>query len=232
MSGDGRMEQARTGDKPQMRACEVTTMRSSIRVLSVLAGGAILVSACGSAAPATSATAAPVTAAPVTAAAATAAPATPAPGLVLAHKAGEVHKLQPKRLESVLEIDMGDHFFANVEGVKNPTFALATGKTVGIHLHNEGAVLHEIMIGRNLNAKKDDYEQNLTELVASDVFFYYGSSRAEIGGAKYGEIEMDVGMRDGWIRINIPANLKGEWEIGCFAEDHYDKGMHAKLIFQ
>ena len=213
-------------------------MRSSIaaRASVFLAGGAILVSACGSA-PATSATAAPATAAPATAApagAATLPPATPATGLVIAHKAGETHKLQPKRLESVVEIDMGDHYFANVQQEKNPTFTLPTGKTIGIHIHNEGAELHELMIGRTVVMKEGEhgYEQNLTELVSSDVFFYYGDVKAEIGGATYGEIEMDEGVRDLWIRINVPANLKGEWELGCFAPEHYDKGMHAKLIFQ
>ncbi len=214
-------------DHPQMRACEVSTMHSSIRVLAVLAGGAILVSACGSA-PATSATPAPATPAP---AAATAAPVTPGPGLVLAHKAGDPHKLQPKRLESVLEINMFDHYFANVQGVKNPTFTLPTGKTIGIHIHNEGAVTHEIVIGRTLK-QGGDYETTLTELVPSDVFFYYGEVKAEIGGATYGEVEVEQGIRDVWIRINVPAKFKGEWEIGCFTPEHYEKGMHTKLIFE
>lgn len=203
------------------------------RVSVLLAGGAILVSACGGSAPAANAPTTAATAAPTAAATAapTAAPATPAPGQVIAHKAGVVHTLMPKNLEQVLEIDMGDHYFGNAQGQKNPTFTLPAGKIVGIHLHNEGAVLHEIAIGRTL--KKDgDYEQTLTELVTSDLFFYYGTARAEIGGATYGEIEVDTGMRDIWIRINVPANLKGEWEIGCFVPEHYDKGMHAKIIFQ
>lgn len=198
----------------------------------ILAAGAILVSACGSAPAATAPTAA-ATAAPTAAATAapTAAPATPAPGQVIAHKAGVIHTLMPKNIESVVEIDMGDHYFGNTQGQKNPTFTLPAGKTVGLHLHNEGTVLHEIVIGRT--AKKDgDYEQTLTELITSDVFFYYGTARAEIGGATYGEIEVDKDMRDIWIRLNVPANLKGEWEIGCFVPEHYDKGMHAKLIFQ
>jgi len=207
-------------------------MHSHIRArcLVLLAGGAILVSACGGSAPAVTApTAAPVTAAPATAA--TAAPASPAAGQIVAHKAGAPHALQPKNITQVLEIDMGDHYFGNAQGQKNPTFTLPAGKIVGLHLHNEGAVLHEIVIGRTL--KKDgDYEQNLTELVTSDVFFYYGTARAEIGGATYGEIEVDKDMRDVWIRLTVPANLKGEWEIGCFVPDHYEKGMHAKIVFE
>lgn len=209
-------------------------MHSHIRARAsvILAGGAILVSACGSAPAATAPTAA-ATAAPTVAATAapTAAPATPAPGQVIAHKAGVVHTLMPKNITSVIEIDMGDHYFGNAQGLKNPTFTLPAGKIVGIHIHNEGTVLHEIVIGRTV--KKDgDYEQTLTELIPSDIFFYYGTARAEIGGATYGEVEVDKDMRDVWIRLNVPENLKGEWELGCFVPEHYDKGMHAKIIFQ
>lgn len=208
------------------------------RALVILVGGAILVSACGSgsapaAAPTVVATAPPVaaaTAAPTVAP--TVAPATPAPGQVIAHKAGAAHKLQPKRLEAVFEIDMGEMYFANVQGQKNPTFTFPTGKTIGIHLHNEGTEMHEFVIGRKLNASGDDYEETLTKLVESDVFFYYGEVKAEVGGATYGEVEVDKDMRDVWIRLNVPANLKGEWELGCFAPNHYEKGMHAKIIFQ
>ena len=211
-------------------------MHSHIRARAsvILAGGAIFVSACGggsapAAAPTVAATAAP---AAVATAAPTAAPATPAPkGQVIAHKAGAAHKLQPKRVESVVEIDMGDHYFGNVQGQKNPTFTIPTGKTIGIHIHNEGTVMHEIVIGRTLK-KGGDYEETLTQLVESDVFFYYGEVKAEIGGAMYGEVEVEDSIRDVWIRINVPAKFKGEWEIGCFAPEHYEKGMHAKLIFQ
>ena len=131
----------------------------------------------------------------------------------------------------VPEITMGEMYFANVQGQKTPTFTIPTGKTVGIHIHNEGTVMHEIVFGRKVKAD-GDYEQTLTELVSSDVFFYYGDVKAEVGGAMYGEIEMDKGLRDVWIRIKVPANLKGEWEIGCFVPEHYAKGMHAKLIIQ
>ena len=212
------------------------------RVPIFLVGGAILVSACGGSAPAASTPTAAATAAPAATATAaptvaptvapTIAPATPAPGLVVAHKAGEAHKLQPKRLESVVEIDMGDHFFTNAQGEKSPTFTLPAGKTVGIHIHNEGKVMHEVMIGRTLMKDGHGYETMLTELVPSDVFFYYGEVKAEVGGAMYGELEIEQGIRDVWIRLNVPANLKGEWEIGCFVPDHYEKGMHTKLIFQ
>jgi uncharacterized cupredoxin-like copper-binding protein len=45
-------------------------------------------------------------------------------------------------------------------------------------------------------------------------------------------MEVESGVRDVWIRMNIPADLKGEWELGCFVEGHYEQGMHAKLIIE
>lgn len=191
-------------------------MKRRVRALlpMLLVGGTILAlaAACGGSAPA----------------------ATTKPGPLVAsaaHKAGAAHALQPKRLAVVAEVDMYELYFANPQGQKNPTFTLPAGKTVGIHIHNEGTLMHEIAIGRTV--KKDgDYEQNLTELVESDVFFYYGEVKAELGGATYGEIEVEPGVKDIWIRITVPANLKGEWEIGCFVEGHYEGGMHAKLVFE
>lgn len=207
------------------------------RLLAGIAIAAIVIAACGTAATPVPATLAVATAAPVVAAtvAPTVAPTpvpTPAKGQVIPHQAGAAHKLQPKRLEAVFEIDMGEMYFANVQGQKNPTFTFPTGKTIGIHIHNEGTEMHEFVIGRKLNAKGDDYEETLTKLVESDVFFYYGDVKAEVGGSMYGELEMDEHLRDVWIRIKVPENLKGEWELGCFAPEHYKKGMHAKVIFQ
>ena len=146
------------------------------------------------------------------------------------HEAGAAHTKQPKNLEAVIEIDMHELFFANPEGEQNPTFTLPAGKTVGIHIHNEGAIVHELAIGRNL--EQGAYKEVLTELVPSDLFFYYGDAKAEIEDAEFGEAEVEPGVRDTWIRMSIPAELSGEWEFGCFVEGHYDEGMHAKLIVE
>ena len=101
---------------------------------------------------------------------------------------------------------------------------------MGIHVHNEGAVGHEMIIGRKLTSGK--YQEVLTELVPSDLFFYYGAVKAEVEDTKFGEMEVESGVRDVWMRMNIPAEFKGEWEIGCFVEGHFEQGMHAKLIIE
>jgi uncharacterized cupredoxin-like copper-binding protein len=162
------------------------------------------------------------------------APAQPAaPPVAAAHRAGETHAFIPKRLEAVVEIDMHEFYFATPQGERNPVFRLPSGKTVGIHIHNEGAIVHELMIGRRLkHGDEHGYEESVTELVPSDLFFYYGNVKTEVEDAKFGELEVDTGVRDTWIRMNIPAELKGEWELGCFVEGHYEQGMKATFIVE
>jgi uncharacterized cupredoxin-like copper-binding protein len=186
-----------------------------------------------------------LTAACVPSTAPTATPA-PKPGAAqpVAHVPGTVHteQQQPKRLETVSEIDMGEFYFATPDGTKNPVFRLSVGKTIGLHLHSDGAVLHEVVLGRgplefaetDVGGRKvavpEGYSTNLFKEIEADVFFYYGDVKAEVGGANFGEIEMDPGLQNTWIRFKVPETLKGEWELGCFAPGHYEAGMHAKVI--
>jgi hypothetical protein len=72
------------------------------------------------------------------------------------------------------------------------------------------------MIGRTImTGEEHGYEQVLTELVPSDLFFYYGDVKAEVEDTEFGELEVEPGVRDIWMRLNIPEELKGEWEVGC-----------------
>lgn len=157
--------------------------------------------------------------------------------VVAPHPALNAHAAKPKRLEAVIEIDMREFRFDNHQGEKNPTFRLPAGKTVGIHVHNEGAVTHELAIGRKRDTSTGEYAELLTEMVPMDLFSYYGSEKAEVEGASFGELEIGSGIKDFWLRFTVPDNLKGEWEIGCLikeadGKDHYAEGMHAKLIFE
>ncbi len=156
------------------------------------------------------------------------------------HAVGFQHPQMPKRIEVVVEIDMNELLFANPKGDKNPVFRIPAGKTVGLHIHNEGAILHELIVGRGgveyveSEGKKvpDGYKENLFSLIEGDVFVYLGEEKIEIGGANFEELEIPASVRDVWIRFIVPANLKGEWEIGCFVAGHYEGGMAAKLIVE
>jgi len=148
---------------------------------------------------------------------------------------------EPKRLEAKQTLDMGETptamFFTTPEGVKGGPFKLPAGKTVGMRFVNKGEKLHEFIIGRTpetVEGKFDGYKVNLFEKVSADLFVYASGKMVEIGGANFEEIEVEPGA-EVWIRMTIPAELKGEWEIGCFVQEpnakgHYDQGMHAKLI--
>lgn len=188
--------------------------RTVFLVLAVGTVLALVAAACSKAAPTPTPTQAPVAA-------------------LMSHQVGAAHPFQPKGLEAVVETDMYEFYFANPQGEKTPIFRLPAGKTVGIHIHNEGGAVHEIMIGRVLKqGGEHGYEQALTELVPSDLFFYYNPVKAEVEDTKFGELEVEPGIRDIWLRMKIPAELKGEWEIGCFVEGHYEAGMKAKLIVE
>lgn len=162
----------------------------------------------------------------------------------VAHAAGVQHTLQPKRLDFVVEVDMRDMYFAVPGAQGAPVIKVPSGKTVGLHLHNEGATMHEIVIGRKpvqfveteVQGKKvsvpDGYATSLFDDLQADVFFYYGNVKAEVGGATFEEIEVDPGIKDVWLRVMFPPELRGEWEMGCFAPGHYEAGMYATLIVE
>lgn len=161
--------------------------------------------------------------------------ATLAPGAATAaHEPLDKKAAKPKRLDAVIQINLSEMQFSDAQGAKNPTFKLPAGKTVGIHVHNQGEITHEVAIGRKVKTTAEgfEYEQSLTELVPMDLFFYYGAAKAEVEGAKFGEMEVDAGVRDVWLRFTVPQELKGDWEIGCFVKDHYEAGMKAKIVFE
>ncbi|MEK7216070.1 MAG: hypothetical protein AAB289_10785 [Chloroflexota bacterium] len=109
--------------------------------------------------------------------------ALPAVAPAVVHPALADHPFKPKRLEAMIQVNMFEMYFANPEGQKNPTFRLPAGRTVGIHLHNEGAMVHEFAIGRGRTA--EGYREVLTEKLPMDAFFYYGEVKAELEGATF-----------------------------------------------
>lgn len=174
---------------------------------------------------------------------ATPAPAKPAPAaLATPHAPGLEHADKPKGLEAIVELDLTEMSFDNPKREKNPVFRLPVGKTVGLHIHNQGAILHELFIGRGsvinetIEGKQVPaaYEENLFDRIEADLFIYtgVGADKIEIGGAKFGEIEVPAGVQNLWIRFKVPAELKGEWSLACFVPGHYEGGMTTKLVFE
>jgi uncharacterized cupredoxin-like copper-binding protein len=130
---------------------------------------------------------------------------------------------------------MGEYFFADDAGVKGGPFRVPAGKLVGIHLANKGIVEHEILFGRDVESKEgrpDGYKVSLFKSVPADVFVYPSGKKVEIGTeGELEEIELEPGG-DFWIRATFPAEMKGQWEFGCFIPEHYGRGMKATLIIE
>jgi len=169
--------------------------------------------------------------------------ATAQPVAAAPHPKAEAKAAKPKGLEAIIEVHMFDNYFANAAGEQNPTFRVSAGKTVGFHIHNEGKIVHELAIGRKLKVEEKEvsgkkvtvpagYETNLFDMVDADLFFYYGTAKAELEGAKFEELEIEPGIRDTWIRLKFPESAKGTWELGCFVPGHYETGMKTTLIVE
>lgn len=141
---------------------------------------------------------------------------------------------EPKDLEAKVTIVMGEAlphmYFASAEGAQGGSFTLPAGKTVGIRVINSGKLGHEIAFGQGFDSAKGDYAKNLFGSQTVDLFVFK-PVKLEAEGATFGEIEVEPGG-DFWIRTKFPTELKGEWELGCFVEGHYDAGMKAKLIIE
>lgn len=156
---------------------------------------------------------------------------------------------EPGHLEARITIVMNEEaggntmYFATPEGVKGGPFRVPSGKVVGIHFINKSASEeHEILFGRNPqigNNETTDYTVNLFKELGADVFTYPSGKKVEVATeAELLELELEPGA-DLWVRATFPAEMKGEWEIGCFvapdqqgAKNHYDRGMHGKFIIE
>lgn len=140
---------------------------------------------------------------------------------------------EPKRLETKINIVMGEMFFADEHGMKGGPFKVPAGKTVGIHIVNKGMMEHEIMFGRERHEGEDHgYVASLFDDVPADVFVYPAGKKVEVETeGMIEEIELEPGA-DVWLRVKFPAETKGVWEIGCFITGHYEAGMKAVFIVE
>lgn len=124
------------------------------------------------------------------------------PPPVMAHK--------DKAVDQTIKLTLGD-FFYQVEGAaKDAPITVKAGQLVQFVITNKSELVHEMHIGRKPNTAEQFYEEPLSEMYDS-VWLQPGQS-AEL-----------------WIRV---PDKPGEWELGCFHEEHYNAGMHAPLVIQ
>ena len=124
------------------------------------------------------------------------------PAPVMAHKDSVVGQ--------TIKLTLGD-FFYQVEGQpKNAPITVTAGQLVRFLISNTSDLVHEMHMGRNPDTANQLYKEALSDMYDS-VWLNPGQS-----------VEL-------WILI---PDKPGEWELGCFHEEHYNSGMHAQLIIQ
>ncbi|MBI1742737.1 multicopper oxidase domain-containing protein [Candidatus Acetothermia bacterium] len=127
---------------------------------------------------------------------------TNSPTTVLAHK--------DKVVDQTIELTLSDFFYQAKGAAKNAPITVKAGQLVRFVLTNPSKLVHEMHIGRKANTKDQLYDESLDDMYDS-VWLNPGQS-AEL-----------------WVKI---PDKPGEWELGCFHEEHYNAGMKTKLIIQ
>lgn len=116
------------------------------------------------------------------------------------------------------------------------TLNLQAGQEVQLTLINEGAVEHEILIGRNLHIGEDGKLEGFEE-----DFFDKGAVEVRTDGDEFHVGSPEEIEEEGWhvevepggkvtLTFTVPAGKEGEWEIGCFVAGHYEAGMTGALV--
>jgi uncharacterized cupredoxin-like copper-binding protein len=117
-------------------------------------------------------------------------------------------------------------------GFPAPTAALPAGRSVLVTLRNDGRIVHHWSVGRTL-LPGGGYEDDLLammepEIVSGTGYRVVKTEEAAAGGAGGVIIEVSPGAAV-TLRLAVPADATGTWEMGCFVPGHYQAGMKAAL---
>ena len=114
------------------------------------------------------------------------------------------------------------------------------GQEVTLELVNNGQLIHEIMIGRDvmmMNDRPSGYQVDMFETagVEPEVVVIeehgHGDEEHEMEHAGFMVMVSENGGKS-TMTFTVTEEMLGEWEIGCFEQDgvHYDAGMKGKFV--
>ena len=131
----------------------------------------------------------------------------------------------PPPADRTVQVTMGEMYF------KPDVIRVKEGERIALEMVNEGAVEHEMWVGRQVHMEK-----GMPEGFDRDFFAgmrpHFRGSKAEMEREEQGtELEFKAGGK-GTLTFTVPAGTRGEWEIGCFEPGHYQAGMKAKLVVE
>lgn len=128
------------------------------------------------------------------------------------------------------------------------TLTVSGGEEVRLTIVNEGDDEHELMIGLPVGGgpewETDLFGRMAPEVVSGEEYHLEGfegmeeeqheeeEEAHEEGEMAHGaEIEVEPG-EEVTLRLHIPEDAVGEWEIGCYLTNHYERGMKGTLIVE
>ncbi|HEX5514237.1 MAG TPA: hypothetical protein VFY81_07560 [Gammaproteobacteria bacterium] len=137
-----------------------------------------------------------------------------------------------------VRIVMGEMYFQVDGGAKGTPLRLQTGKRYELVFQNSGQMKHEALLGRGVivrDGRPRDYQEHLlgsTEVDIEVETMVNGQKRdIEIEAAGIKELELEPGT-ELTLSFTLPAQAKGEWELGCFIAGHYEAGMRLDLLVE
>jgi hypothetical protein len=104
-----------------------------------------------------------------------------------------------------------DFSFRPHDGNPGDPIRIEAGKPYLITFENEGGIDHEIRFGRNPTDNLDGYKENLFD----------GMLALHLRPGEFATL-----------LIQVPAEKKGTWEIGCFLLGHYQAGQKEPFIIE
>lgn len=150
----------------------------------------------------------------------------PQPIIRVAHASSDHGETDAERLV----IELGELFFRVEGGEDNAPIELHADEEYEIVFRNIGTAPHEVMIGREVDdddGRPHGYE---TDLLDTEEVMYLGDGwEIEASGLREVELEPGAEVR---LRVTVPREKAGEWEIGCFLPGHYEGGMKAPLFVE
>lgn len=118
------------------------------------------------------------------------------------------------------------------------TLTVSAGSDLELTIVNEGGKPHELMIGLPVGGgpewETDLFGRMEPEVMRGGSFHMEGFEHMEDEmegehGHHGAEIEVEPGGQV-IIRMHIPEDAVGKWEMGCFLPQHYEAGMKGTMI--
>jgi plastocyanin len=154
-------------------------------------------------------------------------------GLVLIAAACSSQPVEPVSYR----IDMSEYAFSPAE------IEVQVGQQVTLELVNNGTLVHELMIGREvmlMDGRPAGYMEDLFESAGVEPSVAFASAEGEQHSHDTQEhsghsgfmVALEQGGEQATVTFTATRDMLGEWELGCFEQEgvHYSAGMTGKLV--